>query len=279
MLITLGTLAVSALQELRNETFLDWKSPYLPLLGTTGFIIISGCMWLRQTRNIPVLSVLNGRQRHQQRRKTLLLKPITLAEISPDKRKRNIVVLGLSDAGKTAFLQRLLRDYKNPGKFSDDPEPTLGVRMTSVDLRGLRQTYYEVGGAETTRVFAKEFLHMANLVIFVVDATAEDATMESARAYFSFVFKDAEYDGPIVVIANKQDLPNPRSVRELYQALGINDKDDVYILPACSAPKYYSEKDDGDRIYLLDNNTKQTMQTTDQHYGIIENLLYRTFTE
>ncbi|OQV16675.1 hypothetical protein BV898_09186 [Hypsibius exemplaris] len=274
MFVTLSVLGLRSLAGLLyREDLLDLStSPLLPLLGTSAFIAVGGYYWRKQQRRV-VLSdgSIMGPLRRNKRRKTLLLTPITLAEISPNERKRSIVVLGLAGAGKTAFLNKLL--HFSTSYLAKDPQPTLGVKMTSVDLHGLTQTYYEVGGAENTRMFAKEFLHMANLVIFVVDASSSAESLAEARDFFQLITKEKDYAGPVVVMAGKQDLPGARSVREIYEALAICDTDDVYVLPACSAPKSRDTDD------VLDGAVGAT--TTDltdrNHHGIIQNLLYRTF--
>ena len=53
-------------------------------------------------------------------------------------------------------------------------------------------------------MFIKEFVHMAHLVIFIVDASAEEDSLDEARKLFQLVAKEQRFIGPILVLAGKQ---------------------------------------------------------------------------
>ena len=61
-------------------------------------------------------------------------------------------------------------------------------------------------------------------IIFVVDATGNEKKMADARDELSSVLANEEAKSiPILVFANKQDLPHALQSQELVEALGISD--------------------------------------------------------
>jgi hypothetical protein len=89
MWITLASLGIQTLSDMfaRDDLLNLPGSPLLPVLGTSAFILVTGYYWRKHqrrpvaARQVAVRSC-NGHGRRTKRRKTLLLTPITLEEVS-----------------------------------------------------------------------------------------------------------------------------------------------------------------------------------------------------
>merc|ERR1711994_761613 len=132
----------------------------------------------------------------------------------------HIVMIGLDGAGKTTALYRLKFDhYMNT-------VPTVGfncerVKGTVGRSRGLTFLVWDVGGQEKVRPLWRSYTRATDGIIFVLDS-ADCETMEEARLelHRTMQYQD-NLNTPLLVLANKQDLPGALTRGEVEQALGI----------------------------------------------------------
>ncbi|XP_072298451.1 ADP-ribosylation factor-like protein 4D [Eucyclogobius newberryi] len=130
----------------------------------------------------------------------------------------HIVVIGLDSAGKTSLLYRL--------KLSDfvDTIPTKGFNMERVRLSGgcLYQVW-DVGGQDKLRPLWKSYARRMDGLVFVVDA-ADLERMEEARAELHRMARSPESQRvPILLLANKQDLPGALTPAQVEKALALHE--------------------------------------------------------
>lgn len=117
-------------------------------------------------------------------------------------------MVGLDGAGSTTVLYRL-----NQHKMVQTV-PTLGVNQEVVRVDGVQMEVYEIGGSEKVRSIWRTYSKLAEAVVFVIDATDEGrmhiAKEEIRRLFYgdknvkSLIVPDI----PLLVLLNKQDLPN-----------------------------------------------------------------------
>jgi len=132
----------------------------------------------------------------------------------------HVVMIGLDGAGKTTALYRLkVEQYVNT-------VPTIGfncerVRGTLGKSRGLTFLVWDVGGQEKVRPLWRSYTRATDGIIFVLDAADSD-TMEEARLelHRTMQYQD-NINTPLLVLANKQDLPGALTRGEVEHALGI----------------------------------------------------------
>jgi len=131
-----------------------------------------------------------------------------------------VAVLGLDAAGKTTVLYRL--------KFDDyiSTAPTIGfncerVRGTVGNSRGVTFVVWDVGGQDRVRPLWRAYTRSADGIVFVVDS-ADVERLEEARLELLRTAKTQEAAGiPVLVIANKQDLPSARGPTDIARAVGL----------------------------------------------------------
>ena len=81
---------------------------------------------------------------------------------------------------------------------------------------------WDVGGLERTRPLWRSYTRQTDLIFFVLDS-ADSERLDEAKLELQSVIKLTEKLGvPIIVIANKQDLPSALPVEKLSSQLGIN---------------------------------------------------------
>lgn len=113
-----------------------------------------------------------------------------------------ILLLGLDNAGKTSIL------YKVKLNENVCTIPTIGFNVENVEPRkGLSFTVWDVGGQEKIRPLWRHYFSGTEGLIFVVDSNDRDRLKDAAYELKQILEDDCMRDVPVVVIANKQDLP------------------------------------------------------------------------
>lgn len=140
----------------------------------------------------------------------------------PNFQSLHVVVIGLDTAGKTSLLYRLkLREFVNT-------IPTKGFNMEKIKVavgssRATSFQVWDVGGQDKLRPLWKSYTRRTDAMVFVVDS-AEVERMDEARAELHKISRTSENVGvPVLVLANKQDLPEALSVPEVEKALALHE--------------------------------------------------------
>ncbi|XP_007886762.1 ADP-ribosylation factor-like protein 14 [Callorhinchus milii] len=150
------------------------------------------------------------------------------------KRKQaRVIMLGLNAAGKSTLLYKL--------KFGETEHftvPTIGfnVEMLEADKQ-ISLTVWDVGGQRKLRQFWPHYFQNTDGIVYVVDS-ADKAHLEESKKEFESLLKHEHLKGvPVVVLANKQDLPNAMTADEVTRRLRLkrccSDRD-WYVQPCCA---------------------------------------------
>lgn len=87
--------------------------------------------------------------------------------------------------------------------------------------KGINFLVWDVGGQEKLRPLWKSYTRCTDGIVFVLDSVDVER-MEEAKMELIRTVKSPENTGvPILVLANKQDLPGAREPRELEKLLGL----------------------------------------------------------
>lgn len=76
----------------------------------------------------------------------------------------------------------------------------------------------------------ERYYNSANAVVFVVDSTDRIRILEAKKELEGVIQHDVLQRVPIVVFANKQDLPEPMSANEVLSNL-VRDGSDLRVFP------------------------------------------------
>ena len=124
-------------------------------------------------------------------------------------------MLGLDAAGKTTILFKLkLNETVNT-------IPTIGFNVESLTYKNLEFNCWDIGGQFKLRSLWKHYFENTQGLIYVVDSSDRDRIDESAEA-LAMILSDESMSGvPILVYANKMDLPNSMTVPQISESLGL----------------------------------------------------------
>eukprot|EP01083_Nonionella_stella_P133095 404657_1 len=165
-------------------------------------------------------------------------------DILRGKQDMRILMVGLDAAGKTTILYKL--------KLGDvvTTIPTIGFNVETVEYKNINFTVWDVGGQDKIRPLWKHYYQGSQGVIFVVDSNdrerisdgtgqrvdKNDKILYTAKDELHRMLGEDELrDAVLLVLANKQDLPNAMSVNECTEKLGLNQlRREWYIQSTCA---------------------------------------------
>jgi len=144
--------------------------------------------------------------------------------------EKRLLMLGLDGAGTTTML------YKWKLGEVVTTVPTIGFNVETVEHKNNSFTVWDVGGQDAIRSLWRHYYQNTEGLVFVVDSNDRER-MEEARQELAMVLNEDELrDVPLLVYANKQDLPNAMSTAEVAERLGLQSirQRQWYIQSACS---------------------------------------------
>jgi len=146
------------------------------------------------------------------------------------KHEMRILMVGLDAAGKTTILYRL--------KLGEvvTTIPTIGFNVETVEYRNLSFNVWDVGGQDKIRRLWRHYFQGSNGIIFVVDSNDRDRVEDAREELTKMLSEDELRDAVLLVLANKQDLPNAMTATEVTEKLGLHTlrHRQWYIQSACA---------------------------------------------
>ncbi|XP_036322908.1 ADP-ribosylation factor-like protein 3 [Rhagoletis pomonella] len=133
---------------------------------------------------------------------------------SPDKEAR-ILLLGLDNAGKTTILKQLASEEIST------VTPTAGFNIKSVAADGFKLNVWDIGGQWKIRPYWKNYFANTDVLIYVIDCTDRERLSETGRELFELLMDNRLKQVPLLVFANKQDLPNALTASEVAEAVQL----------------------------------------------------------
>lgn len=149
------------------------------------------------------------------------------------KKTPRVLLMGLDLAGKSTLLYRQQRGVLM------ETSPTVGFNVATVELdKKISLSVWDVGGQGTMRPNWKFYLEGCKVLVFVVDSSDRARMGEAQKALKKILSHEHLKGVPLMVLANKKDLPNSLTIREVSTLLELdNYTDRVWEIQACSALK------------------------------------------
>jgi len=142
----------------------------------------------------------------------------TLAKFGIFLKKGRLLVLGLDNAGKSTLLTVLLRDEVVPTAPTHQPVTDV-IKIGHMKLRAV-----DMGGHEIARRMWAQYSHEADGIVYIVDAVDRDRFAEAALELHKLLAAPSlAPTTPVLILANKVDLPHAAGQEELYYALGLDE--------------------------------------------------------
>ena len=133
-------------------------------------------------------------------------------------KEAKITMIGLDGAGKTTLLYQLSIGEVVTGI------PTIGFNVETVEYKNTKFTVWDIGGQDKIRPLWVHYFKEITGLIFVLDSIDRDRIHEAKEELYK-VLADNLADStniPLLLFANKQDLPNAMPVSEIIQILDFN---------------------------------------------------------
>ena len=146
------------------------------------------------------------------------------------KQQCRILMVGLDAAGKTTILYQLkLGEMTNTA-------PTLGFNVETIAYKNIEFMVWDMGGQDAIRPLWRHYYENAQALIFVVDSADEERLLEAKEELAKLMDEEQLRDAVLLVYANKQDLPDAKSVQGVADALELTSiPNRVWYIQACSA--------------------------------------------
>ena len=126
-----------------------------------------------------------------------------------------LLMLGLDAAGKTTIL------YKIKLNETVNTIPTIGFNVETLKYKNLEFNCWDIGGQFKLRTLWHHYFDNTQGLIYVVDSNDPGRIAESAEA-LEMILSDESMKGvPLLVYANKMDLPNAMNVPQISESLGL----------------------------------------------------------
>ncbi|NWH99084.1 ARL14 protein, partial [Tichodroma muraria] len=147
-------------------------------------------------------------------------------------KRANILMLGLDSAGKSTLL------YKFRYKDAFLTMPTIGFNVDMIEAgKNFTLTFWDVGGQKKMRELWSNFLEGTDGLLYVVDSSDKCRLEESRREFELLLKNEFIRNVPVVVLANKQDLPGALNAEEITRRLRMkkycSDRN-WYVQPCCA---------------------------------------------
>ncbi|XP_043965658.1 ADP-ribosylation factor-like protein 11 [Gambusia affinis] len=144
-----------------------------------------------------------------------------------------VLIMGLDSAGKSTLVGQILTGQ------TVNTSPTVGFNVGTLELNKQScLTLWDVGGQKSMRQNWQYYLDGCKALVFVVDSTDVARIPEAQKALKSILSDERLRGVPLMVLANKKDLPNSMTIREVSNKLNLNSYTDrKWEIQACSATK------------------------------------------
>jgi len=120
-----------------------------------------------------------------------------------------VTIVGLQASGKTSLVNVLTSN-----QFSEDVVPTVAFNLRQVRRGNVQMRIWDVAGQPKFRNMWDRYARGADAIVFVVDAADQVNIPTAASELQALLAVPALAGVPLLVLANKNDLP---------QAVGVDD--------------------------------------------------------
>ena len=121
-----------------------------------------------------------------------------------------LLIVGDTNVGKTNFIYRFIEN-----KFSQNYMATTGIdlKCTTIELKGkkIRVQLWDTAGQEKYRSITKNLFLKVQGVLAVYDITNNDSFI-NIKSWIKIIKEECGTHMPIILLGNKNDLENQRSV-------------------------------------------------------------------
>ncbi|CAG8542311.1 12172_t:CDS:2 [Ambispora gerdemannii] len=101
------------------------------------------------------------------------------------------------------------------GLSPDKITQTVGLNIGKIDLSRARLNFWDLGGQAELRSLWEKYYAECHAIVFVLDSTDKERIEECKQAFERIITSDMTEGIPILMLANKQDVPDSLKVEEI----------------------------------------------------------------
>ena len=120
--------------------------------------------------------------------------------------KYKVVLVGETQTGKTALIQRIVNDRFEENSETTMVASTLTTEVTLEDGRMIKYEIWDTAGQEKYRSINKIFYKDAAIVIMVYDITKRNTYEEIKNYWYNQIVTMCNKNPIIAIVGNKSDL-------------------------------------------------------------------------
>jgi len=134
--------------------------------------------------------------------------------------KRKVLLVGLDNAGKTTILYKLTLDELV------STIPTVGLNIETIEYKDIEFQCWDLGGQQKIRDIWPQYYSGTDAIIFVIDSNEQTRLHEVKEELHNMMKHKLLQNAVILVLANKQDLPQSININEITRALDLESLSD-----------------------------------------------------
>lgn len=128
-----------------------------------------------------------------------------------------LVIIGLSQAGKSSFLKRIMT-----GEF-EETRPTMGLQFETTEIGDARVDIFDLGGHISYRkTIWESYVKLAYGLVFMIDSADPDSFDEAKEEFWRIInLKDDRDEFLILFLCNKADLKESQDLESVINHLNL----------------------------------------------------------
>eukprot|EP00700_Malawimonas_jakobiformis_P003614 EC726461.1.p1 GENE.EC726461.1~~EC726461.1.p1 ORF type:complete len:194 (+),score=45.01 EC726461.1:95-676(+) len=132
------------------------------------------------------------------------------------KEEMELTLVGLQNSGKTTLVNVI-----STGEFQEDQIPTVGFNMRKVSKGNVQIKMWDIGGQPRFRAMWERYCRGVTAIVYCVDAADLEKIESSKKELFELLARPSLGGIPLLVLANKRDLPGALSSDQLIAAMDL----------------------------------------------------------
>ncbi|KII68285.1 ADP-ribosylation factor-like protein 8B [Thelohanellus kitauei] len=132
------------------------------------------------------------------------------------KQEMEVTLVGLQSSGKSTFCAIVMND-----EFRETTIPTTGFSVKKCKKGNCMIKFWDVGGQPRFRQLWDRYCRGVNCIIFMVDSADFEKLNQATVELNELMAKPALAGIPLLVLANKRDLPNALTDQEVITRMDL----------------------------------------------------------
>ena len=99
----------------------------------------------------------------------------------------------------------------NPSKIT----ATVGLNIGNIETDGVKLNFWDLGGQEELQALWDKYYAECHAIIYTLDSNDRERVQESKKSFDAMISNSNLIGVPLLVLANKQDLPGIKSFVKL----------------------------------------------------------------